>query len=189
MVNKNLELNIQTIPKPIKYKFKDSRRESDRKDRKSPAKSSEKKEANGESDAMEIAEESRDGNENSQDVVASNDPEKGNESEVKCEDESVFDNETSEPAVKKEDPASQLSDSKAKVIPRLPKYGVKVVMLSLPSLNELYEEVCGYDFTKQVTRNHNTYFNRLVSFLSFKNQNNGYSLVGGKFNLDLDGYM
>lgn len=188
MVNKKLELNIQSIPKPIKYKFKDLKRELERKDRKSLEKleTEDKNVTNGESDAVEIAEESRDANENSQDGTEVNAGEKSEEPEIKCPgnqtEESIFDHETSDSAVKKNDPS-------AKTVSRLPKYGVKVVMLSLPSLNELYEEVCGYDFTKQTTRNHNTYFNRLVSFISFKNQNNGYSLVGGKFNLELDGLM
>lgn len=194
LVNKNFELNIQTIPKPIKYKFKETR--SDRKDRKSSDKvdeNQEKKDENGVS--MDIADESMDATENSQDVATTEKEEKPSDVDVKKESgngddggESAFDTETSE-TVKKEDTTTTVESKPVKVVPRVPKYGVKVVMLSLPSLTEFYEEVCGYDFTKQITRNHNTYFNRLVSFISFKNQNNGYSLVGGKFNLELDGFL
>ena len=123
---------------------------------------------------MEVVDEARDENEHSQDVTERE--ERSNDLDVK---EEVFDVETS-------DQSSVKRETKPV---RIPKYGVKVVMLSIPSMTELYEEVCGYDFTKQITRHNNTYFNRLVSFISFKNQNNGYSLVGGKFNLELDGLM
>ena len=53
MVNKHLEMNIQTIPKPIKYTFKDSRRdrrsvEKSDKSEKSEEKKSEKSEEKSE---------------------------------------------------------------------------------------------------------------------------------------------
>ena len=101
MVNKHLEMNIQTIPKPIKYKFKDSRRDgrsvekSEKSEEEKSEKSEEKKsDGNGTLDSMEVVDEAPDENE---DVTERE--EKPND----VKQEEVFDVETSDQAsVKKE---------------------------------------------------------------------------------------
>ena len=70
-----------------------------------------------------------------------------------------------------------------------PKHGVKVILLSLPEMNTIIEKVFGYDFERQSSSGHYYPLNKLISFLAFRNQNDGYSLIGGKFNAQLDGLV
>ncbi|KAI1309490.1 Cell cycle and apoptosis regulator protein 2 [Halotydeus destructor] len=78
-------------------------------------------------------------------------------------------------------------DTKPKKIPR---YGVKVLLLSLPSMAEIYERVIGLDKeNKMNSKAYHLYFNKLISLLCIRSYNDGHSFVGGKYNVELDGFF
>ncbi|XP_046908268.2 uncharacterized protein LOC124489907 [Dermatophagoides farinae] len=76
------------------------------------------------------------------------------------------------------------------------KFNVKVLLISLPSLAEIYERLFGSEFPGpqsggggHKSANHVGHFHKLFQLLVTRNSNDGYSLIGGKFQRDLDGYM
>lgn len=197
LVNDKLELDIQSIPKPIKYKFiepkkvekpeKSSSRDSSKtkKDEKpvewpsfdeDTSKSETVKDESTTSDDKQESEEQKTEAETKMETEAETTEEKADDTITEAKDE-VKTEETVE--VKKEELQTGA---------KIPKYGVKVILLSLPSMISLYENVYGYDFDKQTISGYTTPLNKNLSFLSFRNQNDGYSLIGGKFNRELDGF-
>ncbi|XP_054164443.1 cell division cycle and apoptosis regulator protein 1-like isoform X2 [Oppia nitens] len=71
------------------------------------------------------------------------------------------------------------------------KYGVKVLILSLPVMTDIYDRLFGSDFDAISSGNKSYFlhFNKLLAFLVSRNSNDGFSLIGGKFNANLDGYL
>lgn len=70
------------------------------------------------------------------------------------------------------------------------KYGVKVILLSMPEFDAIYRKVFGPDLdsftndTKPRSR-----LDDAISLLCNKGSNNGHSLIGGKFDPVLDGFV
>lgn len=92
------------------------------------------------------------------------------------------------------DSKSQTSSSEVKH-----KFNVKVLLISIPPLVEIYERLFGSEFHSigSVTSGSNqssnksqvSHFHKLFSLLVSRNTNDGYSLIGGKFNKEQDGYL
>lgn len=82
-------------------------------------------------------------------------------------------------------PPSSRSDSKLNH-----KYGVKVILVSLPDLEEIYKSVFGpnLDSFSAEGKSHSK-LDEVVSMLCNKGSNNGHSLIGGKFDPVLDGFI
>ena len=47
----------------------------------------------------------------------------------------------------------------------------------------------GYDFDHHTTSGYSYPLNKQISFIAYRNQNDGYSLLGGKFNPEVDGFI
>lgn len=97
--------------------------------------------------------------------------------------------EKEEPEETKPVPKEEGNDSKEGRQKGHRKFSAKVVLLSLPSMKELFEKVLGYDFERQTYTGYTAYLSRVITFLSCKNSNNGYSLVGGRFVQESDGFL
>lgn len=70
------------------------------------------------------------------------------------------------------------------------KYGVKVILISMPDLETIFRKVFGdnYDSFTSDNKSH-VKLDEVVTLLCNKGSNNGYSLVGGKFDPSLDGFV
>lgn len=71
------------------------------------------------------------------------------------------------------------------------KFNVKVLMIQLPQIVDIYEKIFGNDFDaiNSLGKSKLVHFNRVISMLVAKNANDGYSLIGGKFVRHLDGLL
>ncbi|XP_027205067.2 uncharacterized protein LOC113798701 [Dermatophagoides pteronyssinus] len=78
------------------------------------------------------------------------------------------------------------------------KFNVKVLLISLPSLAEIYERLFGSEFPGPQSHggggghkstNRVPHLHKLFQLLVTRNSSDGYSLIGGKFQRDLDGYL
>lgn len=220
IVNPDFELDLQSIPKPLKYKnvgtnnksreSKSRKRESEPSDRDakrlrtenhekdSPSKSSSTSEKSEEKNDVKEAQKDAHAEEESEKKESvpqkeETPDEKGEAADAMDVDSESADNsrtktegeEKSEDASSSKDPPLVEKEARKKT----PKYGVKVVLLSLNSMNHVYEQVFGYDFEHKTSSSYSYPLNKQISFLSFRNQNDGYSLLGGKFSPELDGFV
>lgn len=73
------------------------------------------------------------------------------------------------------------------------KYGVKVMLLSLPEMETIYKHVFGPELdslgSESGAKIINSNLDNMIQILCNKGSNNGYSLVGGKFDPSLDGFV
>ena len=71
------------------------------------------------------------------------------------------------------------------------RYSAKVVLLSLPEMNEMYEKIFGYDFERSsygFSTERSYPLSKLISFVTLKTEG-GYSLLGGKFIQEKDSFV
>lgn len=127
-VNKKFSLNLKEIPKPIKYRIVSVKNESKNKESKKECKKDEvKKEPKAESDSSKPTETKAEAN-GSDVSVKSETPVEA--APIKTE---VVDEKEAKPDKEKD------KESKSKQ----PKVSVKVILLSLPSMAEIYDRVLG----------------------------------------------
>lgn len=73
------------------------------------------------------------------------------------------------------------------------KYGVKLLLISLPSFQDIYQQVFGPKLDsfnpESGTRPIISGLDDVIQLLCSKGSNNGYSLIGGKFDPNLDGFI
>lgn len=87
----------------------------------------------------------------------------------------------------KEDPTPPSSKSDIKLNH---KYGVKVLLLSLPEFEEIYRTVFGADLDSYTSESKaHSKLDEAISLLCNRGSNNGYSLIGGRFDPVLDGFI
>ncbi|CAG2167339.1 unnamed protein product [Oppiella nova] len=177
VVNSNFILNINDIPKPVTFRVIEVKDESKAKAAKeSPKKTDSPKESKEKA--------SKEGDK-SETITVEETAEEENKSETK---------EVEETSAK-----TEKIESKEKVSVEHPivsskqtyKYGVKVLIISLPSLSDIYDRIFGSDFDAISTgsKSYFLHFNKLLAFLVSRNSNDGFSLIGGKFSAQLDGYL
>ena len=218
-INNKFELNFQSLHKPIQYRIvhstsekelknedekdgKDVKKEkesssSDKKQEEDCSKQQQNKKTTDElADDLKKEASSKENNENGDETTKVND-----ESNDKARSEKSTTTLTDKQHEEKEDSSSKTTEektdlSKSKKKPALPilnKYAVKVLLLSFPSMTNIYDRVIESDRDKDsYTSSSKAYFlhfNKLFSYLCLRNHNDGHSLIGGKFDAKLDGYI
>ena len=163
IVNSNFSLNINEIPKPITFRVIEVKDDS------------KKKELSKKADSPKECKDTEK-NENKEDT-------NGSKPEVIEVDDS---NGKSETKYKEKNSVEQPIALKQTY-----KYGVKVVIIALPSMADIFDRIFGSDFdaVPTGTKSYFLHFNKLLSFLVSRNSNDGFSLIGGKFNPQVDGYL
>lgn len=209
-LNEGFELNLKTLYKPIQYRIvhsvseeesekKDDKKESEKKDESNDLKKeNEKSESNDTKPSDKSNDKSNDkssekSSEKSSDTKVSNDKnDKTNEKVNKTQEDTKTEEnkvDLSSIKIKKKPSSNSLSSSSG-----LHKYAVKVLLLSIPSMNDIYDRVIENDRDTKDSYSANSkayflHFNKVLSYLCLKNHNDGHSLIGGKFDPKLDGYI
>lgn len=212
LVNEDFEMDLNSIPKPIQYKIHETkkRKEKTSKDSKPSeavaASVSEKKvkefsqkstsnEQEQSEVTSEVVKEEKNADESSDSTSKKVPPVKVEQGNNSFNTESIDTGATApvHQQVKQENAnandSTSCEQSESSVKYNGPKHGVKVILLSLPEVNFMFEKIFGYDFERQTSSGYFYPLNKLISFLAFRNQNDGYSLLGGKFNVQLDGFI
>ena len=161
VINSSFVLNINDIPKPITFRVIET------------------KDANKKKESSKKADSPKD-----------KESEKKESKESKAKDE--------KPEVIELEDSNGKSETKQKSSVEPPvssrqtfKYGFKVLLISIPSMSDIFERIFGPDFDAigNGTKSYFLHFNKLLSFLVSRNSNDGFSLIGGKFSAHLDGYL
>lgn len=136
--------------------------------------------------------------------------------EMKNENKNKSDNDLIE-SNKKENASGTQSKLASNKLTSVNKFNVKILLFSVPSLDDIYERLFGTEFASPsfisgnsgttmykpykclyfqfinsfyfYRKNQVSHFHKLFSLLVAKNSNDGYSLVGGKFQKELDGFL
>lgn len=178
-INEKYELNFQCLHKPIQYRIvhDEKKEDNDKKDEKSetPNKNDVKKESTSKDNSV---------TEEKTDETKETDKPKDKSSDKSSDTTSIKQEE-------KDDFKDEKSKKKQLVISH--KYAVKVLLLSFPSMNNIYDRVIENDRDKDsYTSSSKAYFlhfNKVFSYLCLKKENDGHALIGGKFDPKLDGYL
>ncbi|CAG2104914.1 unnamed protein product [Medioppia subpectinata] len=169
IVNSNFTLNINDIPKPITFRVIEVKDDNKKKEvsKKTDSPKENKEKATKEGDKSETKEEAE---EESKTEICKESDETNAKTDGKDKPSSV-----DHPIVSK----------------TTYKYGVKVLIISLPSMSDIYDRMFGSDFDAISTgsKSYFLHFNKLLAFLVSRNTNDGFSLIGGKFNAQIDGYL
>ncbi|KPM09043.1 hypothetical protein QR98_0075730 [Sarcoptes scabiei] len=182
LYNVEAEIDIFNMPKPIIYKIS-SDKEKEKKGSE-PKKSAESADSKSQSKKSESKSSE---NEKNIDETCTNgdDNDDNNDVDYKTVDE-----------IKKDEIEMENFEEKNQEKTLSHKYNVKVLLISLPSLAEIYERLFGSEFignnqqqTHQSGRNQVSHFHKLLSLLVTRNANDGYSLIGGKFVQEKDGFL
>lgn len=230
LINSDFEMDLNSIPKPLRYKIHDVKKKKDSGKKTSDRDKDKDKDKDKEKDKDKDKEKDKDKDKEREKKVveeekkSSDQPSTDETVPEKLDDKSEALKEPEEEKTDEKDkmaeskPVDETSDTSCKVAGKDetqvkettastnskvksevddvntvkytgPKHGVKVILLSLPEMNSIIEKVFGYDFERQSSSGHYYPLNKLISFLAFRNQNDGYSLIGGKFNAQLDGLV
>lgn len=179
IVNRHFRLDIKNTPKPIKFIIEQENKEVPV--TKQEVNSELKADATNESTGKETEE--REAHNTQVHEVSEQKEIKENQDtsqEVKKEDK------TGSKSIEHLTPPSSKSDIKLNH-----KYGVKVILMSLPDLEGIYRDVFGPNldsFSSDAKPSHSK-FEETISMLCNKGSNNGHSLIGGKFDPVLDGFV
>lgn len=178
IVNRHFRLDVKNTPKPLNYTIEQTKSETA-----SVKDEVDKEKIENESTNEEVAK--------NQDVpeVTQKD-EEGDQQEQKPE---IIDAPVMETDSKKEDIKAELQPAQSTVKPETKlshKYGVKVILISMPELSSIYRTVFGsnLDSFNNDTKP-NSRLDETISLLCNKGTNNGYSLIGGKFDPIADGFV
>lgn len=66
------------------------------------------------------------------------------------------------------------------------KFAVKILLISLPSKNDIFDRVFGAE--NESSKQYFVHLNKLIALIVNKNSNEGFSLIGTKYNPQLDGH-
>lgn len=176
VLNRHFRLDVRNTPKPLKFTIEESKKEAPEV---KPA--DESMESAGEETVKVESKQETVTSQTGSDATEQEEPkeEHGALTEVKVEDKS-------EPKVSEQPtPPSSKSDLKLNH-----KYGVKVILISLPDLEDIYKSVFGpnLDSFNSESKSHSK-LDEVVSMLCNKGANNGHSLIGSKFDPILDGFI
>lgn len=211
-INNNFELNFKSLYKPIQYRIvhpsteendkKDGdKKESDKKEddkKEGDKKESDKKEDDKQEGDKKVEIKKEESSESKKDEKPasdeSNDKSNDKTSDSKMpNDKSQEENETKSDEKKVDLSSIKIKKKSSSSSPATNKYAVKVLLLSFPSMNNVYDRVIENDRDKDSyssgSKAYFLHFNKVFSYLCLKNHNDGHSLIGGKFDPKLDGYM
>lgn len=161
IVNPYIRLDVKNLPKPLNYKIEPTEDAQDGNGCKEPENDATKKDA----DASEKGEESKPSS-------ASDTNDESQQSNATRKDTDIT-------------PPSSKSDPKL-----THKYGVKVVLISLPELEAIHKKVFGdeLDSYNKECKAHPR-LDEAISLLCNTGSNGGHSLIGGKFDSTVDGFV
>lgn len=162
IVNRHFRLDLKNTPKPLKYSFEKPRSEECVKEVSSNE--TEKVEPNADEPDK---------------IVDLN--------EAQTSEGTGLDDAAKSLKPQQQTPPSSKSDIKLNH-----KYGVKVILISLPEMDSIYKEVFGQDFNSYSNGSDVKHLSKLdetISLLCNKGSNNGNSLIGGKFDPLVDGFV
>lgn len=101
---------------------------------------------------------------------------------------------TKEEAIKSSETSTPIAvDSESNNI--VHKFNVKILMVSLPLITEIYERLFGNDFdghsnvSSSGSKHRVSHFHKIMQLLVSKNSNGGFSLIGGKYSKQIDGEL
>lgn len=163
IVNKYFRLDVKNTPKPVKYTIEKQQSQSQSQSQLQP-------------EAVKIDDTKKPGELSDTNTSTS---EQNNESISKKSENRVGDEQITPPSSK--------SDIKLNH-----KYGVKILLMSLPELNSIYTSVFGGNldsFSNESSKNSYKRVDEVISLLCNKGSNSGHSLLGGKFDPVLDGFL
>lgn len=162
IVNAYLRLNIKNTPKPILFKI----------DQQDSAESEKAKSSSGDEIKM---------SENDPNATDTPGTVADNATSDDATSQSSLDNKTGEQIT----PPSSKSDTKLNH-----KYGVKVILISIPELESIYKTVFGPELDSYSNESRNQpKLDEAIALLCNKGANGGHSLIGGKFDPVLDGFV
>lgn len=192
-INGTFELNFQSLYKPIQYRIIHASDEGAGEKKESGEKKvedskSSKKESAGDLKKETSKENSKENNVGDEAKNESND--KNEKAADKHDEEKEEHSKTKEKSDSKESSSKSSSSKKKSSTPLSDKYAVKVLLLSFPSMNNIYDRVIENDRDGHSSNKaYFLHFNKIFSYLCLKNHNDGHALIGGKFDAKLDGYM
>ena len=190
LVNQAFEFDLENIPKPIKFRLIETEKKKKGTETSETPDEPVKSAAEPEKTAHEAVEGEEAKTEEAEPETSITEE---TANDVKTEDqteEMTVDKQEPVPEVKEESKSDHQEDVVTEQKKQIPKYGVKVILLSIPNMTNIYEQVFGYDYERGCCSSGYCYpLNKQICFLSFRNQNDGYSLLGGKFNPELDGFI
>lgn len=173
IVNKHFRLDIKNTPKPLRYIIEEieSGKIDSKKDEVSKAvtdsKSNDSTQVDDGQTERELKTEGRDA------LSDANQEDEQEKSETKTQEQPT------------PTPPSSKSDIRLNH-----KYGVKVILMSLPELGGIYRKVFGADLDSFTSDGKSrSRLDESISLLCTKGSNNGHSLIGGKFDPILDGFV
>lgn len=165
IINRNFRFDLKNIPKPLKFSFDKTKSKTTSDSKGEPSNPDEQQ-----------SESEQEGKEESSKCVMPTDP-KGSD---------VSDTET-KPTKQQATLASAKSDTRLNH-----KYGVKVLLISLPEMDSIYKSVLASDQESASSSSevkNSLKLDETISLLCSRGLNNGNSLVGGKFDPTLDGFI
>lgn len=163
IVNQHFRFDLKNIPKPLRFSFEKSRDTNSRTDSTNQDKSQDPSE-------LEINEDSK-------------------STALKTETKDSDVSSDSEAKTSKQQSVQQPMKSDARLTH---KYGVKVILISLPEFDSIYRSIFGSDLdslSNTEQSKSSLKLDEVISLLCSKGSNNGHSLIGGKFDSTLDGFV
>jgi len=169
IVNKHFRLDIKNTPKPIYYEIQSPQQVNSGSDENGSAKKDEQPLVNTDESADSVS---------APNLV---EPKEAVPDGEKVCDESA--RESTAPAQINPQPKNDLKLNH--------KYGVKVVLMALPELDTIYKNVFGDKLDSYSTESgrSRSRLDESISLLCNKGSNGGHSLIGGKFDPNLDGFV
>ena len=172
IVNQHFRLDIKNTPKPLKFKIEEAKPVS-KQDPEDPQSDQKEKSTGADPDVQPEK------NDEVQQTDEQRDSTQADESSLKGVED------------KKEEKIDQITPPSSKSDTRLNhKYGVKVVLFSLPELDSIYKNVFGQNLDSYASdsRSHPR-LDESVNLLCHKSPNGAHSMIGGKFDSALDGFI